>query len=148
MSMSKEDKFAARCCMAGISCIVAAIILGCWGCPHYSVWQQGMVGQAELERAEENRKIAVLEAQAKLDSASLLADAEVARAVGVAEANEIIGTSLRDNEAYLRYLWIQGLQDGSSEVIYVPTEANLPILEARNRPSSKINKIVAEPTEK
>lgn len=26
--------------------------------------------------------------------------------------------------------WVKGLTDGSSEVIYVPTEANLPILEA------------------
>ena len=48
----------------------------------------------------------------------------------MAEANKIIGASLKSNEAYLRYLWIQGLQDGSSEVIYIPTEANLPILEA------------------
>jgi hypothetical protein len=54
----------------------------------------------------------------------------VERAIGVAEANEIIGESLRENEAYLRYLWINGLHDGSSEVIYIPTEANLPILEA------------------
>ncbi|UCF13227.1 MAG: hypothetical protein JSW06_02940 [Thermoplasmatales archaeon] len=38
--------------------------------------------------------------------------------------------SLKQNEAYLRYLWIQGLHDGSSEVIYIPTEANLPILES------------------
>ena len=40
------------------------------------------------------------------------------------------GESLKNNESYLRYLWIQGLQDGTSEVIYIPTEANLPILEA------------------
>ena len=59
-----------------------------------------------------------------------MAQAEVERAKGVAEANEIIGESLKENEAYLRYLWIIGLQDGSSEVIYIPTEANLPILEA------------------
>lgn len=31
---------------------------------------------------------------------------------------------------YIQYLWVQGLHDGSSEVIYVPTEANLPVLEA------------------
>jgi hypothetical protein len=30
-------------------------------------------------------------------------------------------------------LWIQGLQDGSSETIYIPTEANLPILEATRK---------------
>lgn len=61
----------------------------------------------------------------------LLAEAEIERAKGVAEANRIIGESLKGNEAYLRYLWIQGLQEGSTpQVVYVPTEAGLPILEA------------------
>jgi len=67
-----------------------------------------------------------------MDSAKLLADAEVSRAEGVARANKIIGASLHDNEAYLRYLWIQTLEHGkeSNTVVYVPTEANLPVLEA------------------
>lgn len=110
--------------------VIAVVLLGMVGCPHYGVWQQGMVGEAELKRAEQNRKIAVQEAEAKRDAAKLLAESEVERARGVAEANKIIGDSLQGNDAYLRYLWIQGLQDGSSEVIYVPTEGQLPILEA------------------
>ncbi len=89
-----------------------------------------MDGQAELKQAEWNRQIKVREAEARKDSAVFEADAEILRAKGVAEANKIIGKSLQGNEAYLRYLWIQGLQDGSSETIYIPTEANLPILEA------------------
>lgn len=56
------------------------------------------------------------------------AEIEVARAKGVSEANKIIADSI--SEEYIQYLWVQGLNDGSSEVIYVPTEANLPILEA------------------
>ncbi len=113
---------------------------GLWGCPKYSVWQQGLSGEAELKRAEWNRQITIREAEAKKEAAKALASAEVERAKGVAEANKIIGDSLKDNDAYLRYLWIQGLQDGSSEVIYIPTEANLPLLEARNRPKKKIKK--------
>lgn len=100
--------------------------------PQYRVWQRGLAGQAQLKEAEWNRQIAVYEAEAKKEAAALLAAAEIERAKGVAEANKIIGESLAGNEAYLRYLWIQGLQDGSSEVIYIPTEANLPILEARD----------------
>lgn len=100
------------------------------GCPLYRVWQQERAGEARLREATYSRQIAVEEAQARKLSAALDAEAEVERARGVAEANEIIGVSLRNNEAYLRYLWINGLHDGSSEVIYVPTEANLPILEA------------------
>ena len=65
------------------------------------------------------------------EAATLEAQAEIERAKGVAEANKIIGDSLKGNEAYLRYLWIQGLQEGATpQVVYVPTEAGLPILEA------------------
>ena len=113
--------------------LVTAVVLGLWGLPRYNVWRKEMSGQAQLKEAEWNRQIAVREAEAKRESAVHLAAAEVERAKGVAEANQIIGQSLNENEAYLRYLWIQGLNDGSSEVIYVPTEANLPILEATRR---------------
>ena len=112
-----------------IICIVAVLAFFI-GAPIYGVWQQELQGQAELARAEYNKRIIVEEARAEMDSAGLYADAEIIRARGVAEANEIIGESLAGNEAYLRYLWIQGLHDGSSEIIYIPTEANLPILEA------------------
>ncbi len=103
---------------------------GMWGCPTYQVWEKELSGKAQLKEADWNRQIAIREAEAKKSSAKHLADAEIIRARGVAEANEIIGKSLKNNESYLRYLWIQGLQDGSSEVIYIPTEANLPILES------------------
>lgn len=71
-----------------------------------------------------------MEAQAKCESSKSLAEAEIIRARGVAESNKIIGDSLRENESYLRYLWVQGLQTNQMQVVYVPTEANLPILEA------------------
>ena len=113
--------------------VLALIFAGMAGCPQYNVWEQGLAGEAELKRAEQNRKIKIQEAQATKDSSSLFADAEVERAKGVAQANKIIGASLSNNEAYLRYLWIQTLENGkaSNTVVYVPTEANLPILEAQ-----------------
>lgn len=108
------------------------IAVGMYGCPRYNVYSQRMEGQAILAHAQSSREVAVAEAKAKMESASLLADAEIARAKGVAAANKIIGESLQGNEAYLRYLWIQALSesDKAGQVIYVPTEANLPILEA------------------
>lgn len=99
--------------------------------PIYSVWEQRKHGEAELARAESNRQIAILEAKAKEESSKSLAQAEIIRARGVAEANKIIGDSLKENEGYLRYLWIQGLQTNNMQVVYVPTEANLPILESK-----------------
>ena len=119
-----------------VSVIVAllVILVGLlYGVPKYQVWQQGLLGQAELARAEQNRKIAVQEAAAKKDSAEALAQAEVIRAEGIAKANRIIGDSLKENEAYMRYLWIQALMENQQDVIYVPTEAGLPILEAGHR---------------
>lgn len=106
------------------------IAVGLYGCPQYNVYSQRLSGEAELAKAEYSRQIAVREAQAKLDSASRLADAEIARARGVAEANKIIGDSLKGNDAYLRYLWINELGVTHNSVIYVPTEGNLPLLEA------------------
>lgn len=117
---------------AGVILVVGLICVGMWGCPHYHVYEQTMRGRAALAEAESSKQIATTEAHAKKESAKLLAEAEVERARGVAQANEIIGKSLEGNEAYLRYLWIQGLQEGKNEVIYIPTEANLPILEAGN----------------
>ena len=101
--------------------------------PKYGVWAAEMEGAAQYAQAEQNRKITILEAEAKLESAKSLAAAEVERAKGVAEANRIIGESLKGNEAYLRWQWIQNLENGNNSVIYVPTEAGLPILEAGKR---------------
>ena len=116
-------------------CFVGLVVLGFVfvGWPIYRVWQQEKSGEASFHEAEWSKKIAVEESRAKLESSKFLAQAEVERAKGVAEANKIIGESLRQNEAYLRWRWIEGLHDGKSEVIYVPTETQLPILEAGAR---------------
>ena len=116
-----------------VAIIFLLISMVIYGYPQYKVWQQRLAGQAELARAEQNRKIAIQEAEAKKESARALAEAEVIRAEGVAKANSIIGESLRGNESYLRYLWIQTLNDNPQNVIYVPTETGLPILEAGKR---------------
>ena len=109
--------------------VIGVLCGGLYGCPKYSVYNQRLQGEAELARAESNRRIAIAEAEA----AKQLAEAEVIRAEGVAKANTIIGDSLKNNEAYLRYLYITGLNETSdkgNKIIYVPTEAGLPILEA------------------
>jgi len=105
-----------------------------WGAPKYRIYRQTLRGEANLREQEWTKKVAIEQAKASKESATLLAEAEVARAKGVAEANTIIGESLKNNEGYLRYLWINQLQQGEGkEVIYIPTEAGLPILEAGKR---------------
>lgn len=64
----------------------------------------------------------------ELQKAKKEAEIEVARAEGAAKSNRIIAESI--TESFLRYRWIDTLQTNQKVVIYVPTEANLPILEA------------------
>lgn len=113
-----------------VSILTGFIWTCCYYYARYNVWSSSMAGKAELAQADWNRQITVREAHAKQEAAIELAKAEVERARGVAQANKIIGDSLKGNEDYLRYLWIDNLQNDKNQVIYVPTEANLPILEA------------------
>lgn len=119
--------------------IIKWSVLGVWtlimligglmvGCPRYNVWQQEMEGKAELSRAQQNRQIKIEEAKAKLESAKFEKKTDSVRAVGTAEANRIISQSLTPE--YIQWKWVEGLHDGTSETIYIPTEANLPIMEA------------------
>lgn len=130
----------------------AFIILAFWAWPKYNVYKQELNGRAALKEAEWSKQILIEEAKAREQAALMQAKAKVTlaeaegkakiarakaegqadieRAKAAAEANRIIGESLKDNEEYLRYIWIKGLQDGKGERIYIPTEAGLPILEA------------------
>ena len=112
-----------------IAALTAMLVIPIIG-PQYKVWQQNKEGEAELMRAEQNRKIAIQEAKAKEEASVSLANAEVIRAQGVAKANAIIGESLQNNDAYIHYLWIEALRESSNEVIYIPTEAGIPITES------------------
>jgi hypothetical protein len=134
--MKNEHKESVNYVIA-ISAFFLIAILIIWGFgagyPIYNVWSERKKGEAELAHAESNRQIRTLEAKASQESAKHLAAAEIVRANGVAEANKIIGNSLKDNEGYLRYLWITSLQTSQKEIVYIPTEANMPILEAGKR---------------
>lgn len=97
--------------------------------PRYNVWQQEMSGKAEFAKAEQNRKIRIEEAKANLEAEKLNAQAEVERAKGAAKAIEIENGSITPE--YIQYLWVRQQGSlGNKTVIYIPTEASLPILEA------------------
>lgn len=111
---------------------------GIGGCAVYNqvrVYNSEASGRAVLAEAESSRRVAVLEAQALMDSAKLKAQAEVERARGVAAANDIIMQRLGGPQNYLAYLQIDAMNNSqNATVIYVPTEAGLPITEAGRRP--------------
>jgi regulator of protease activity HflC (stomatin/prohibitin superfamily) len=112
--------------------VVVAVIAGLmYAIPRYRVWAAEMRGRAELSQAEFNKQIIVREAEARLEAERLNAQAEVARAEGASEAMYAVQDAL--TETYIRYLWVRTMQ-GNQNIIYVPTEAGLPILEAGQRP--------------
>lgn len=116
--------------VGGIAGVAMLLSWSFYGHPTYKVWEQNKVGEAELARAEQNRQIAIQEARAKEESAKSLANAEIIRAQGIAEANRIIGDSLKNNDAYIHYLWVEALRETQNAVIYIPTETGIPITEA------------------
>ena len=120
--------------MIGIFTIVAVAIMLLigflmWVMPIYRVWQQEQAGKAEYAKAEQNRRIKIEEAKANLEAEKLNAQAEVERAKGAAEAIKIENGSI--TPAYIQYLWVrQQNANTNNKIIYIPTEAGLPVLEA------------------
>ena len=76
---------------------------------------------------KQNKTVANLEAE------KLNAQAEIERAKGAAEAIKIENGSI--TPAYIQYLWVRQQSNlNDKTVIYIPTETNLPVLEAaRNK---------------
>ncbi|MDD3072240.1 MAG: hypothetical protein PHU39_00240 [Candidatus Pacebacteria bacterium] len=111
-----------------IVCALLFIILLMYVLPQYRVWQKELAGKALLREAEWSKKVQIEEAIANLEAEKLNAQAEVERAKGMAEAIEIEGGAL--TKEYIQYLWVRQNIFSDKTTIYIPTEANLPVLEA------------------
>lgn len=115
----------------GIVTIMGLVVALLYGIVMMFLWiSYSYLPQKRLDRAEIEKRILVEQARAERDSAVFEAEGEVNRARGVAEANRIVNSSLTPE--YLRYHYINTLSKNSQDVIYIPTEAGLPILEARD----------------
>jgi hypothetical protein len=124
--------------VVGIIMFALLMTLGMWGCPKYGVYSKKMKGQAALAEAESGRKVIVEEALANKEAAIHKHAEDSIRAEGTAIAVGIINKQLTTK--YIQWLWVQGLHDGSSETIYIATEANLPILEASRKRKNFVEK--------
>lgn len=106
-----------------------------FGLPRYNVWQQEMAGKAEMAKAEQNRRILVEEAKAKLEAEKLNAQAEIERARGMAEAMKVENGTL--NETYNQYLFIRTLEkladNDLPQIIYVPTNGMVPVMDVSKK---------------
>lgn len=101
-----------------------------WILPVYNVWAAHKQGEADLARAQNEQQIQVAEAKGRVAAAELNKQAAIVEAEAVAEQIKRIGEKLTTHDLYLRWQWIRMMEDRDGATIYVPTEANLPILEA------------------
>lgn len=118
--------------------VFIAVVIMMFGLPMYNVWQQEMAGKAEMAKAEQNRRILVEEAKARLEAEKLNAQAEIERAKGMAEAMRIENGTL--NSVYNQYLFIRTLEKLADkgnlpQIIYMPSEGLVPVMDvSQNNP--------------
>jgi regulator of protease activity HflC (stomatin/prohibitin superfamily) len=89
------------------------------------VYEQRLKGEAELARATQQRQILVQQAMAEREAAEQRA-----------QAIKIVGQAAKDFPEYRQQEFIgsfaEALKDGKiNQIIYVPTEANIPIIERK-----------------
>lgn len=117
--------------IGGIALFVALIVWILVGYPRWRVWDKQKAGEADLQQAHKEQQIQVSKAQGRLDAATLNKQAAIVEAEAVSGQIEKIGSQLTKHDLYLKWQWIKMMEERpDSSVIYVPTEANLPILEA------------------
>lgn len=126
--------------VSGFLFAAVIIVVLMFGLPKYNVWQQEMAGKAEMAKAEQNRKILVEEAKARLEAEKLNAQAEIERARGMAEAMKVENGTL--NETYNQYLFIRTLEKLADkgdlpQIIYVPSNGLLPVMDV-NKPKKQV----------
>lgn len=92
---------------------------------HLNVHMKRLSGQAAYAHSESERKVLVSQAEAELESAKLRA-----------EAIKIVGEMAKQYPEYREQEFIGAFGDALKsdridQIIYVPTEANIPIIEKR-----------------
>jgi regulator of protease activity HflC (stomatin/prohibitin superfamily) len=105
-------------------CVLVAAAM--FGCPQYSVYSARLVGEATLARSNAAKKVLVAQAEAEREAATLRA-----------EAIKIVGGAAKEFPEYRTQEFIGAFADALhsgkiAQIIYVPTEANIPIIEARS----------------
>lgn len=110
--------------LAAFIVLMSTAAASLWAIPTYKVWQQEMSGKARLAEASQSRKILVEQANAELEAAAVRAEA-----IGLVGKAAQLYPEYRQQE-FMAAMG-EALNNGEIEqMIYVPTEANIPITEA------------------
>lgn len=106
--------------------VFCGVVVGsCAAYPQWKVYSARLDGEAASAQADGNRKILITQAKAEHEAA-----------VERAKAIEVVGAAAQKYPEYRTQEFIgafaEALKEGKmNQVIYVPTEANIPIIEAR-----------------
>jgi len=108
---------------------IAVLVMAMAVLPFYKVWSQEMRGKAALAEATQSKMIQIEQARAEKESALLRS-----------EAIAIMGKTAKEYPEYREQEFIgafgEALREGQiNQIIYVPTESNIPVLEAGKRQS-------------
>jgi hypothetical protein len=140
MSTRDNDTTAGWIIFGTVVVVLCAGVL--WLLPQVGAYYSQVGGRGALLKAESTRQVRVLEAKAKLEASTLEAEAEVRRAEGSAKAIAAIKKQLGGPGDYLRWLYIQGLQENSASggsgeeggsgsheetIVYIPTDGLVPL---------------------
>ena len=103
--------------------LLGLVILAMAGCPQYHVYAERKSGEAALAHAHSTKLIMVTQAEAEREAAQKRA-----------EAIAIVGKASQQYPQYRQQEFIgafaNALESGKiQQIIYVPTEANIPIIE-------------------
>lgn len=125
--MNKQKGFTELAVLIVVIGIILASIMYFY--PKYRVYSQELRGEAALAEARSSKQVQVEQARGELESSKLRAD-----------AIEIIGVAAQKYPEYRQQEFIgafgEAMREGSiDQIIYVPTEANIPVLEAGKRPA-------------
>lgn len=127
MKQQKGDATVVAIVMVIVFGVIAVILALMFGLPVYNVWQQELSGKAQLARANQSRQILVTQAVAEQEAAAHRA-----------KAIEIMGEMAKKYPEYRQQEFIgafsEAMHNGRiNQIIYIPTEAGIPILEAGKR---------------
>ena len=110
---------------------VVGLVAGMFGVSYtyrtYSVWSMEMQGKANLAKATQDRQIQVEQAKAELEASK-----------HIAGAIKIVGKAAKEFPEYRNQMYIQAFAEALvggkiEQIVYIPTEAGIPILEAGKR---------------
>lgn len=107
----------------GLACMTL-LVVSIAGFPPYRVWNADMTGRAKLAESENARKVLIEQARAEQEAAKMRADAIA-----------IVGKAAKEYPEYRQQEFLgafaEALKEGNiSQIMYIPTEASIPITEA------------------